>query len=150
MLTSSYFIGRFKKGLKINLAKEFAGRYIRIMPPIIALMLFTTFILPLLGSGPQWNTIVKPQSDLCSKYWWKNLLFIQNFFGIETACLPYTHHVTIDTHLFLVTPFVAFLLWKWKNKGAFYVAGLIMLTQIGRFYVSYTKGISDFLYFGVR
>jgi peptidoglycan/LPS O-acetylase OafA/YrhL len=150
MLTAYSYIGRFKKGLKINLAKEFAGRYIRIMPPIIAMMLFTAFIFPLLGSGPQWNTIVKPQSDLCHKYWWRNLLLIQNYFGFENICVTHTHHVANDTQLFLVTPFLAFLLWKLNKKGLFYIGGLMVLSQIGRFYVTYTEGISDFLYFGVR
>ncbi len=150
MLTSYSYIGRFKKGIKINLAKEFADRYIRIMPPIIAMMLLTAFIFPLLGSGPQWNIIVKPQSDLCHKYWWRNLLLIQNFFGFENICGFHTHHVANDTQLRLMAPFVAFLLWKLNKKGLLYVTGLIVLSHVGRLYMSYTRDITEFMYFGVK
>lgn len=81
MLTSYSLFGRLMKGNPINLKNEYIGRLIRIVPSLAALILFCTYVLPLMGSGPQWNLVVGHHSDLCKKNWWRNLLFIHNYFG---------------------------------------------------------------------
>lgn len=81
MLTSYSMFGRLMKGNPINLKNEYIGRIMRIVPSLAALILFCTYVLPLMGSGPQWNLVVGHHSDLCKKSWWKNLLFIHNYFG---------------------------------------------------------------------
>lgn len=120
------------------------------MAPLIALIVFTIFILPLLGTGPQWNSVVKHQSDLCSNYWWRNLLVIQNFFGFENICLTHTHYVAVDTQLFLATIFVAIFLWKYPKKCLQLMGAASVLVILARFYIVYTKGLSDFIFFGIR
>lgn len=150
MLTAYSFIGRFNRGQKINFFKEFIGRYIRIIPPIAALMIFTSQIYQHFGTGPQWNTIVKSQSELCQQHWWRNLLLIQNYYGFENICLTHTHYVSTDMQLFIMTWLVAYVLWKYPKKGGLTILGLILASNIGRFYVTFTNEISDFMYFGVR
>lgn len=46
-------------------------------------MFICTKYLPEMNNGPMWNMVVKRHSDLCYKSWWKNLLYIHNFLGIE-------------------------------------------------------------------
>jgi hypothetical protein len=70
------------------------------MPPIAVIILFSTYIFPLLGSGPQWNTVVTPIKKLCRKNWWKTLLLIQNFYGFENICITHTHYVRFDCWVF--------------------------------------------------
>jgi len=55
----------------------------RIVPNLVAVILFCTFILPWAGTGPLWNQVVKQKYDICKSTWWRNLLFIQNYFGSE-------------------------------------------------------------------
>jgi peptidoglycan/LPS O-acetylase OafA/YrhL len=81
MLTAYSLFGKLKKTGRFNIFKEYIGRYIRIMPSLAFLIAFCTFILPLIGSGPQWNLVVSHHSDICKQYWWRNLLFIHNWFG---------------------------------------------------------------------
>jgi hypothetical protein len=33
------------------------------------------------GSGPLWNAVVRREQYQCSRYWWANLLFINNYVG---------------------------------------------------------------------
>lgn len=56
----------------------------RLVPNLVALILFCTFILPWIGTGPLWNQVVRHHSDICKTTWWRNLLFIHNYFGFET------------------------------------------------------------------
>ena len=55
----------------------------RIVPNLVAVILFCTFILPSAGTGPLWNQVVKQNYDICKSTWWRNLLFIHNYFGME-------------------------------------------------------------------
>jgi hypothetical protein len=66
----------------------------RLVPNLVALILFCIFILPWVGTGPLWNQLLKHLSDVCKNTWWRNLLFIHNYFGFEnmvslTAALLY-------------------------------------------------------------
>ena len=150
MLTAYSLIGRLQKGRKINLFEEYAGRYLRIMPPLAALILFCTYILPLLSSGPQWPLVITHQAVLCKEYWWRNLLFIHNWFGFKDMCLTHTHHIGIDTELFVVAPIFISLMWKWPKKGLFVVVTLAIISTVARYYVTFINGLTNYVYFGVR
>ena len=62
----------------------------RLVPNLVALILFCTFILPWVGTGPLWNQAVKQNSDVCKNTWWRNLLFIHNHFGTNIVSLTAT------------------------------------------------------------
>lgn len=87
MLVAYSFVGRLQRGQNINVIKEIAARYFRVIPPMAGLILFGTFILPLLGNGPQWNMLITYQSQLCKQTWWRNFLMIHNWFGFENICM---------------------------------------------------------------
>lgn len=55
----------------------------RLVPTLIALILFCTYIVPQLGSGPMWNLVINHHAENCKKCWWRNLLFIHNYCGFE-------------------------------------------------------------------
>lgn len=83
LLTTYSLYGRLQRGTGFSIAKEYISRLLRIVPTLGALILFCTFILPLIGSGPQWNLVVTHHATICKSYWWRNLLFIHNYFGFE-------------------------------------------------------------------
>ena len=150
MLTAYSLIGKLQRTGRINIVKEFAGRYMRIMPSLAFLIIFCTFILPLLGDGPQWNLVVTHHSGICKQYWWRNLMFIHNWFGFSKMCLTHTHHVGIDTELFWTAPFLILALWKWPKKGTQVIVVLAVLSTIARYYVTYKYELSNYVFFGTR
>ncbi|XP_075155470.1 drop dead [Haematobia irritans] len=150
MLTAYSFFGRLNKGQSIKLKNEYISRFIRIVPPLAALILFCTFILPMMGSGPQWNLVVGHHADICKKHWWRNLLFIHNYFGFSNMCLTHTHHLGIDTQLFTVAPLMIFTMWKWPRKGAMALVALALLATLGRYYVTVFYELSNYIYFGTN
>ncbi|XP_037940579.1 nose resistant to fluoxetine protein 6-like [Teleopsis dalmanni] len=150
MLTAYSLFGRLNKGQPIRLKNEYISRLMRIVPPLAALILFCTYILPMWGSGPQWNLVVGHHADICKKNWWRNLLFIHNYFGFSEMCLTHTHHLGIDTELFAVAPLMILGLWKWPRKG---LITLILLGAIGtgaRYYTTIVNQLSNYIYFGTN
>ncbi|CAD7077419.1 unnamed protein product [Hermetia illucens] len=148
MLTAYSLIGRLQKGRPVNLKSEYVGRMLRIVPTLSALIIFCTYILPNMGSGPQWNLVVGHHSDLCKKYWWRNLLFIHNYFGFNNMCLTHTHHVGIDSQLFVLAPAAIVGLWKRPRFTFIVLAFLISATTAARFYTTVVNELSNYVYFG--
>lgn len=122
----------------------------RIFPSIGALMLFYMYIMPLTGSGPQWPAVISRNSEICKETWWRNLFFIQNFFGFANICVTNTHYVAVDTQLFLIAPFVTLIIWKHPYRGTLAVVGLAILSTVLRFYSTYMKELDTYVSFGTR
>lgn len=149
LLTTYTFIGRLQRGRPIVIWRELLDRYIRIIPAIGFLILFCTFILPLLGSGPMWNLVVTSHSEICKKNWWRNFFFIQNWFGYNSICLTNTHHTGIDMQLFIVATFLTIALWKWPRRGVQAIVVLAVLSTIARFYTTLVHELSIHIFFGI-
>lgn len=66
----------------------------------------------------------------------------------DFQCLTHTHHLGIDTELFVVAPAMILTLWKWPKKGSIILLALAGLSTYGRFYVTIVHKLSNYVYFG--
>ncbi|XP_034950941.1 nose resistant to fluoxetine protein 6 isoform X2 [Chelonus insularis] len=148
LLTSYSFVKQIDKSGRIDVKTEYLSRALRLIPTLGALILFCTFVMPFIGSGPQWNLVVTHHAEICKKTWWRNLLFIHNYFGFEKMCLTHTHHVGIDTQLFVLSPLMILTLCKWPKFGGLVLGLLATLSTVLRFYVTYYKELSNYVFFG--
>ena len=64
-------------------------RLLRLSPAYYFILFFNFKILPYVGSGPLWYL---PDVDLCEKYWWTNILYINNFYPIHSQASAITQH----------------------------------------------------------
>ncbi|KJH42750.1 hypothetical protein DICVIV_11258 [Dictyocaulus viviparus] len=70
----------------------YVHRYLRLTPPIMMFIWFYTVILPF-NQGP-WTVALSSEErfatqhnvELCQKYWWRNLFYINNFFDNDEVC----------------------------------------------------------------
>ncbi|XP_043250987.1 nose resistant to fluoxetine protein 6-like [Colletes gigas] len=148
LLTSYSFIGKLKRTGNLNIRDEYLSRLIRLVPPLAALMLFCTYIIPHIGSGPQWNLVVTEHANICKRTWWRNFLFIHNYFGFESMCLTHTHHLGIDTQLFVLSPLMVLLLFK-KPKTGFFILSLCAINSTAlRYFVTHYKHLNNYVFFG--
>jgi peptidoglycan/LPS O-acetylase OafA/YrhL len=148
MLVAYSFVGRLQRGQNIKVLKEIAARYFRVVPPMAALIIFGTFILPILSNGPQWNMLITNQSQLCKVTWWRNFFMIHNWFGFENICMTHTHHVGTDFELFLCAPFIIMFLYKHPRKASATIFLLALASTIARFYITYKRNLSAYVLFG--
>jgi hypothetical protein len=140
-----------KKGQKIKVFSEYVGRYIRVMPSIIATILTTAYIIPLfVDQSPQRPLVIEKPAELCKQFAWRNLLMIHNWFNFEDMCNLHTHHVGSDFELFLIAPILVTILWKWPRRGFFVVLAMATVSTVARFYVTYTMELMYFVPFGAQ
>lgn len=147
LLLTHSLVGKFNRGQKVNILKEIAARYFRFMPPVITLMLISTFILPLLGNGPHWQDFVTVQADICKKNGWMNLFMIQNWFGFENICNFNLHHVGTDFILFVASLPIIVYLHKFPKYNITIILALGALSTLARFYVTYVTDVMIYIKF---
>ncbi|XP_043275133.1 nose resistant to fluoxetine protein 6 isoform X2 [Venturia canescens] len=148
LLTTYAFVGRLKKTGNLDVKKEYLSRLVRLIPTLGALILFCTHIMPFIGSGPQWNLVVTHHAEICKETWWRNFLFIHNYFGFENMCLTHTHHLGIDTQLFALSPLLVMLLYKRPKIGSLVLVLIATLSTALRYHVTIHKNLNNYVFFG--
>lgn len=142
-------LGKMQKNQKISLKSEIISRYVRMMPATIVMILITAYIMPIAGSGPQWN-IITDEAELCQKFGWRNILMIQNWFGIENSCRAPFHHITTDFTLFVFSLLLLNLLKNHLKMFVSLVTVLGVVSMIARFVVNLQNKLSVFIFVGVE
>ena len=56
-----------------NLTKYYVWRFVKFIPLLGCVLVFSLFVLPFLGSGPIWALYAKVMAP-CDTYWWTVLL----------------------------------------------------------------------------
>ncbi|XP_065345573.1 nose resistant to fluoxetine protein 6-like isoform X1 [Cloeon dipterum] len=148
LLVAYSFIKELDKKGSLDFGTKLKSRFLRISPNFVAIILFCTYILQLMGSGPQWNLVVKHYSDICKTHMWKNFLFIHNYFGFENMCLTHTHQLGIDMQLFIISPALVYLLWKRPRTGSLILIFIAAFSTWLRFSVTFNYELSSIIYFG--
>ncbi|XP_043525105.1 nose resistant to fluoxetine protein 6-like [Frieseomelitta varia] len=148
LLTSYSFIGKLKKTGNLDIKDEYISRLIRIVPPLATLILLCTYVIPYIGSGPQWNLVITEHANICKNTWWRNFLFIHNYFGFESMCLTHTHHLGIDVQLFIFSPLMVLLLYKKPKIGAIILTVFALFSTALRYFVTYYRELSNYIFFG--
>ncbi|GFQ66255.1 nose resistant to fluoxetine protein 6 [Trichonephila clavata] len=77
---------------KLNVFMFIFHKYWR-MTPALALMIAAFLVLPVISSGPLWNSTLDPPINACERHWWTNLLYINNFWDSEDYCLIHTWYL---------------------------------------------------------
>nr|CAD7428548.1 unnamed protein product [Timema monikensis] len=149
LLTSYSFLKDLERNKCLNVWEKYISRYIRFTPNLLAIILFCTYVMTHLGSGPQWNLVVQHHADICQETMWRNFLYIHNYFGFQNMCLTHTHQLGIDMQLFLISPLVVYLLWKSRWLGVLLILTVCWWSTVLRYTVTYNNNLSTVVYFGV-
>ncbi|XP_018567001.1 nose resistant to fluoxetine protein 6-like isoform X2 [Anoplophora glabripennis] len=119
------------QGVKFNIFKYYIHRYLRLTPALAAVVLVSATLLDYMGSGPKWNYVKSDFADNCKQYWWTTLLYVQNY------CVGQTWYLNIDMQLYLISPIMLFLLWRYPKAGGGFVILCIMTFIVVPFYIAY-------------
>ncbi|XP_041468383.1 nose resistant to fluoxetine protein 6-like [Lytechinus variegatus] len=120
---------------RIPWALFYFHRYWRLLPGLGAAMLFALYIRPYLGEGPLWSNSARGTFN-CDKYWWTNLLFINNFYpqaGTQ-GCIYWVWYLANDMQFFLISPILLVSLYRKPIVGMIIIAILCvasLATTIG-------------------
>nr|CAD7402723.1 unnamed protein product [Timema cristinae] len=149
VLTAYNMSREMKRKGYIDWKRRYLGRFIRLTPALISMVVFYAYIWEHLGNGPMWNKVVKKNADLCKVSMWKNMLYVQNFYPIEEMCATHTHQLSLDMQLSLVAPLLVYLLFVSQGWGILLLAMLQVISIALRYYVIVQNNISLLVYSGM-
>ncbi|XP_059060067.1 nose resistant to fluoxetine protein 6-like [Achroia grisella] len=133
----------------IDVKNRLIGRWFRLFPLFLSLMLFCTYILPDVNNGPQWNLVVEEHSRVCEKTMWKSFLFIHNYFGFEEMCLTHTHQLGMDMQLYVATLPLMLVLVRSRTLGLSLILAVAVASTVLRYLAVHWYQISMFVYYGI-
>ncbi|XP_043275242.1 nose resistant to fluoxetine protein 6-like isoform X2 [Venturia canescens] len=106
-------------------AKQFFSavfsRFVRLTPAYMMMVGIMEINASWYGKTSQFYMTERPQ-DVCVKYWWRNLLYINNLFGRKEMCLSWSWYLSNDMQFFMIGTFLVIL-----SSMYFYTAVSILL-----------------------
>ncbi|XP_072014078.1 nose resistant to fluoxetine protein 6-like isoform X1 [Amphiura filiformis] len=121
-------------------------RFWRLTPVYSAVILFIIFLDPYIGSGPLWYRYIDHPN--CEKYWWRNLLYISNFFPKSEMCMDWSWYLPNDMQFYVISPFILILLHKAPKVGTGLLATLTAISIIIRASLTAKYGMGSGIFGG--
>ena len=117
-----------KKG-STNFFLVYFHRYYRLIFPLMFVQGVAVCLARYLGDGPiyrqSWDSL---GGEPCKKYWWSNLLFINNLipWKMNDECLSYVWYLANDFQFFLITPLFLYAFCKNRYVGYAIIYSLLL------------------------
>ena len=102
-------------------------RLLRLSPANYLIMFSSFKVLPHVGSGPLW---IFREINNCEKYWWTNILYINNFYptSFYDTCYTITWYLSTLMQLFIISPIFLLLLYHFWKIGLTTIAGTMFIS----------------------
>lgn len=103
-LATLVMIRRLEKGASVPVLGSIIHRFLRLSPAYLFVIMTYTALGPYMGEGPFWFNMKSGNTEPCERYWWTNLLYINNFYPKVYAdqCVPWTWYLANDMQFFIV------------------------------------------------
>jgi peptidoglycan/LPS O-acetylase OafA/YrhL len=112
---------------QLNILRMIWKRYLRYTPVIAAVILFVVAFSDIIQQGPLFFGRFR---NYCIKHWFFALLHVQNYIKHDELCLTYSWYLSADFQLFIISPFIVFLIYKYGKKMLAIPATLCLTTII--------------------
>ncbi|XP_065079877.1 O-acyltransferase like protein-like [Ochlerotatus camptorhynchus] len=113
---------------KVVVSRIWIHRILRIVPAYGFLIFSVVAFAEYFGEGPLFRHYVQPLVDACSDNWWSAMLFVQNYVNPDRMCLPHTWYLSVDMQLYLISPLIIYLLWKFGTLTLIGLSFLVLLS----------------------
>ncbi|CAH3109140.1 unnamed protein product [Porites lobata] len=115
-----------KNNGQLPLFSYYFHRFWRLTPTYMFVLLFWNKLTVFLGEGPNW---LNYQSDeACNKYWWTNLLYINNFYPTKfgASCMGWAWYLANDMQFYIIAPAILFMAYRFRLVGMLIIVGVLV------------------------
>ena len=114
---------------RFPVASFYIHRFLRLTPTYAFVLFFAWFLTIHLSYGPG-ITLSDPYAANCRKYWWTNLIYINNLWpwALMDGCIGWTWYLANDMQFYIISPLViipAYYLLPIKRNRMLWAAGLV-------------------------
>ena len=117
-------------------------RYIRLVPSMAAVILFSAGIWKVLGNGTgaMWQPNESAMGN-CRDVWWTNVLLINNFVEVDKMCIGWTWYLADDFQFYLLGIIFFSLHLRLKGTGVLAVFMLMVASMVASFLYSFKHNL---------
>jgi hypothetical protein len=135
LLMTYLFLVEFDKPRSLTVLRivlVYVHRILRITPVYMFCLLFMWSMTPYLGNGPLWFNVTEAFYEDCHKYWYANLLYLNNFLpNYKTeSCLGSSWYLADDMQFFFISPIILVVYLKINKLAAWGIIGGLNLLNI--------------------
>ena len=122
LLSYSSIKGLERRQGKFPFISFYVHRLLRLSPGYYFVIFLYFKVLPHVGSGPVW---LLANFDDCDKYWWANILYINNFYPAIyfESCYVVTWYMPALMQFFIISPIFLLLLYHFWKIGLTTIGG---------------------------
>ncbi|KAL5286192.1 hypothetical protein ACFFRR_007694 [Megaselia abdita] len=103
-------------GCIVKYFKMVLQRYFRLVPLYAVFLLITDFTTAYSNEVSPFS-LEERYDEMCPKYWWRHLLFIQNFFDYKEICMSWSWSTACDMQFFVVVSAILFVYARNQTAG---------------------------------
>lgn len=114
---------------RLGLPMFYIHRFVRLTPSyMFAIFLYSSFY-PHIVSGPLGIIVKHTEEPNCKKYWWTNLLYINNIYPshMMNECLGWSWYLANDMQFYVISPIFLYVMYRFKFRGALLSTGIGIL-----------------------
>ncbi|XP_058466256.1 O-acyltransferase like protein-like [Malaya genurostris] len=118
MLLAVNFLEHIRKNPDFDMSvawEKLKLRLCRIVPAYAFVIFVECALLRRFIDGPIGYHFIGEAQDNCRRWWWANLLFINNYIQTDEPCLIQSWYLAVDLQLFLYGLTVMMLIWRWQH-----------------------------------
>ncbi|KAG7269144.1 hypothetical protein CRUP_001599, partial [Coryphaenoides rupestris] len=112
----------FSRGL---VAHFLFKRFKRVQPLHLFIVCLAIGFFSVVQRGAFWF-IAEDEVINCKRYWWSNLLLVNNLFTITDICVPWTWYLSLDFQFYATTPLLIYL-YRLNRYALLGVSALLLL-----------------------
>lgn len=120
-------VQELQKKNRLNWFLYYFHRVWRLSPAYFYALFFYMCVSVYMSDGPMWPRYMETVQETCGKYWWTNVLYINNFIPSvwKDQCFLWGWYLAVDMQLYIVAPIV-FVLYH-KSKMVAWVLVVLMI-----------------------
>ncbi|XP_052903397.1 O-acyltransferase like protein-like [Anopheles moucheti] len=127
MLVAIKMLRELERTSRLNVWELWLHRIIRITPAYAALIMFGIAFVDVVGEGVLYKLVAEELLDACHTSWWSALLYVQNYVHYEKMCFAHTWYLSVDMQLYIVSPLLIYLLWRYGKR---FVPAIVLLALL--------------------
>uniref|UniRef100_A0A182Q3P9 Acyltransferase 3 domain-containing protein n=1 Tax=Anopheles farauti TaxID=69004 RepID=A0A182Q3P9_9DIPT len=132
MLMAINFLDHVRKNPTFKLSyfgERLLNRLCRLVPTYAFMMLLEASVMRHLIDGPFGEQFIGESATNCQRWWWANLLFVNNYIAWDHPCFIPSWYLATDLQLFIFGLAIMMVFWKWPSTRR-YIFGAIFLYSV--------------------